>query len=107
MSKYTPDRWVIVDIAYEDETIQKVFSGNYGGYLGSDTWKLSSGITKITDNGDHYEFLNESGSVYICYKQCYGMSNYMTSMYEYWNKNAEDSKNDSASINIVEGYDEK
>ena len=106
MSTYTPDRWVIVDIVHEDETIQKVFSGNYGGYLGSDTWKLSSGVTKVTDNSDHYEFLNESGSIYICYKHCYGMSGYMASMFNYWNEDANTSDK-KITINIVEGYDAK
>lgn len=91
MSVYTPDRWVLVDLKTPTETIRKVFAGWYGGYCGSDVWKLSSEVVSVTDHVDRYEFLNHSGSTYICYKQSVGMSSYMLSVYSNW-KDKEDDK---------------
>ncbi len=84
MSVYTPDRWVVVDLSGPDSSISKVFAGWYGGYLGGDSWKLSSGIMKVTEEDNRYEFLNESGSLYICYKNAHGMGGYMSSIYHNW-----------------------
>jgi hypothetical protein len=84
MSVYTPDRWQIVEISDDNITIQKVFAGWYGGYLGSDCWKLSSGITDCVEFDDRYEFTNHSGSLYICYKQSQGTTGYMAQIYYNW-----------------------
>ena len=84
MKQYTPDRWVILTIKTPDESIDKVFAGWYGGYVTGDTWKLSSGIVDIVDNDNCVEFVNHSGSVYRCYKECYGMSAHMNSIYQNW-----------------------
>ena len=48
MSTYTPDLWVILEFKEKDseEVNRKVLASWYGGYAGSDSWKLSSGITK-------------------------------------------------------------
>lgn len=82
MSNYHPDRWVLVEIdSPEHGKITKVMASWYGGYLGSDSWKLSSGVTKITKTDVGYEFLNDSGSVYYCHKDIYGMSGYTNSVY--------------------------
>lgn len=78
MSTYTPDLWVIVEIHNHetDEVVQKVFASWYGGYLGSDRWKLSSGVTEIIDHENHYEIHNHSGSIYNCGRNNQGMSGY-------------------------------
>jgi hypothetical protein len=79
MSDYTPDRWVVVKIdGYKDHPapLYKVFACWYGGYAGSDSWKLNSGITKATLEGDVYSFEGSSGSVYDCHKDCYGTNMY-------------------------------
>jgi hypothetical protein len=81
MSKYTPDKWAIVKVVTEDYTVLRIIASWYGGFAGSNSWKLSSGITGMTINGDWYEFTNESGSLYFCNKNCYGMSSYTTSIY--------------------------
>ena len=81
---YIPDRWVVVELRSKTETIQKVLSSWYGGYLGSDSWRLSSGITQIIEKEDHYQIHNESGSVYECYKEAYGMSAYTSGIYQTW-----------------------
>jgi hypothetical protein len=77
MSDYTPDRWVVVRITGEDSPpIYKVFACWYGGYAGSDSWKLNSGITKATLEGNVYSFEGSSGSVYECHKDIYGYNMY-------------------------------
>lgn len=82
MSTYTPDLWVVVEIDYEGEVVKKVLASWYGGFANGDSWKLSSGITKIVELDDRYEFLNHSGSVYVCYKTLWGMSGYTGNIYQ-------------------------
>ena len=58
---YTPDGWIVVEFRTNDgEVNRKVMASWYGGYLGSDRWKLSSGITETIEHEDHYEFINHS-----------------------------------------------
>lgn len=81
MNNYYPDKFVIIKTVSEYGIQYKVFASWYGGYTGSDSWKLSSGITKITKTDKGYEFLNYSGSTYFCSKETYGMSLYTDSIY--------------------------
>jgi hypothetical protein len=84
MSTYSPDRWVIVELKMNDseERYRKVMASWYGGYLGSDSWRMSSGITEIVEHTDHYEIQNESGSTYLCGKHCVGMSGYTAGVFD-------------------------
>jgi hypothetical protein len=86
MSTYTPDAWTIIRFTTNGEAIDKVLSGWYGGYLGADAWKISSGITKIEETDEAYLVHNHSGSVYTCYKGVERMSGLMYSMYDSWAK---------------------
>jgi hypothetical protein len=54
----------------------------YGGYTGSDSWRMSSGITEVHDRGDYYDVVNHSGSVYQCVKGREGMSGYTSGIYQ-------------------------
>lgn len=72
MKEYTPDRWIIVNM---DGNICKVLGSWYGGYLGADSWRFSSGITKLEEDGDYYLFHNYSGSIYKCHKEAKGTNN--------------------------------
>jgi hypothetical protein len=81
---YTPDRWVIVTVKTPTEEYHKVLASWYGGYTGSNVWKLSSGNKRAIERSDHWEFPQSSGSTYICYKNRYGMSIYTASIYEGW-----------------------
>jgi hypothetical protein len=77
MSDYTPDRWVVIRITGDDSSpIHKVFACWYGGYAGSDSWKLNSGITSAAFESDVYYFNGSSGSVYECHKDTYGTNMY-------------------------------
>lgn len=75
MNDYRPDKWLVVKINSKNPHY-RVFANWYGGYLGSDSWKLNSGITKATLDGFVYSFEGSSGSVYECHKDLYGTSGY-------------------------------
>ncbi len=76
MSDYQPDRWCVLKIHAPQETIYKVFASWSGGYGGSDSWKLNSGITRATLVDERWEFDGASGSVYSCHKEGYGTNGY-------------------------------
>lgn len=80
MSDYTPDRWVIIRITTDTERLYKVFASWSGGYAGSDSWKINSGITHATLINDRWEFAGYSGSVYLCYLNAYGTNFYGNSV---------------------------
>ena len=97
MSEYTPDCWVVIELDYEGVKTQKILSSWYGGWAGSDSWRLSSGITEVEELEDSYIIKNESGSVYTCFKVRYGMSSYAMGVLEDFKK--------QASITMVKKYD--
>ncbi len=99
MSEYTPDRWVVIEIAMEGTVVQRILSSWYGGCTGSYIWHLSSGITEVEELEDSYIIKNESGSVYTCYKGSYGMSFYTSNILESFKK--------QALVTIVEKYESK
>jgi len=76
MNDYTPDRWTVIRIQAPAEVIYKVFAAWSGGYGGSDSWKLNSGITRGTFMDPYWEFDGSSGSVYRCHKNAYGTNGY-------------------------------
>jgi hypothetical protein len=80
MSEYKPDRWVILKITNGDKAAYKVMGGWYGGYLGSDSWRINSGISKIELVDNTYKFHGNSGSVYVCHKDGYGVTVLMSSV---------------------------
>ncbi len=88
MSEYTPDCWVIIEIAMEGSTVQRILSSWYGGWAGSDSWRLSSGITEVEVLEGLYIIKNHSGSIYTCYKKRYGMSSYTAGILEDFKKQA-------------------
>lgn len=84
MNTYNPDRWVILKLTAPKDTVYKVFAGWYGGYANGDSWKLSSGITSVEEFEDRFEFMNYSGSLYVCPKNAKGMSGYMHQIHTGW-----------------------
>jgi hypothetical protein len=63
--EYKPDVWQVIKIPSPDGVLYKLFATWYGGYAGSDEWKLNSGITAVRKKGKVLEFEGYSGSVYI------------------------------------------
>lgn len=76
MSDYQPDCWCVLKINAPNEVIYKVFASWSGGYSGSDSWKLNSGIVRATLVDQRWEFDGSSGSVYSCHKDSYGTNSY-------------------------------
>jgi hypothetical protein len=76
MSDYTPDRWMVLRIHAPTQVLYKVFAAWSGGYAGSDSWKLNSGIVRATFTEPYWEFDGSSGSVYRCHKDSYGTNGY-------------------------------
>lgn len=76
MSDYTPDHWLVVKITTDKERLYKVFATWSGGYGGSDSWKMNSGIVRANFVNDHWEFDGHSGSVYQCHYSSYGTNGY-------------------------------
>jgi hypothetical protein len=82
MSTYIPDRWVMLKLKNDKEEVYKVFAGWAGSYLGGQSWKLNSGVTKVEEEGEYYLFHGYSGSVYKCHKNGYGMTSYMGAVFD-------------------------
>ena len=76
MSEYYPDNWVVLKIKQGklDSGLYKVLGGWSGGYLDGDSWRMNSGISKVTENGDYLKFWGYSGSCYVCHKDTYRLT---------------------------------
>lgn len=73
MNEYTPDKWVVVKIKGKSFPLTyKVFGCWFGGFLNGNSWKLNSGITKVTEKDNCYYFEGYSSSIYVCTKGSYG-----------------------------------
>lgn len=77
MNTYTPDKWVVIKIEGKDIPLTyKVFACWYGGYLNGDSWKMNSGIKKVSKKKNCWYFEGFSGSTYECHKERYGTNMY-------------------------------
>lgn len=80
MREYSPDCWVLIQITPDDPTLKshkRIFACWYGGFAGSDSWKLSSGNEEVIESESTWEVKQNSGSLYIVPK----LSGYRTNMY--------------------------
>lgn len=88
----TPDSWKFVRITPDDSSLaphDRVLCSWYGGFAGSDSWKLSSGNESVIDHGDYLEVPQHSGTVYHLYKTAERMSGMMMGIYNKTVKNAQ------------------
>ena len=69
---YTPDRWEVINITNSKGVSHRRILGSwYGGFAGSDSWRASSGITEVIDDGDAWRVVNDKGSVrYVWTSAC-------------------------------------
>ena len=91
----TPDSWKFVRITPHDPTLpshDRVLCSWYGGFAGSNSWKLSSGNESVIDRGDYLEVPQHSGTVYRLYKNAEHVSSLMMNIFIDANKHAEDYK---------------
>jgi hypothetical protein len=73
-----PLKWAIVEV-YDSE-----YGAKYHKILAGwpDRWRLSSGITNVVDCGNLWEITNRSGSLYVCYKDLEGFTQYSENIYK-------------------------
>lgn len=77
---HRPEGWVIIKIGGPTPHY-RVFAGWYGGYLSGDSWRMNSGITKVTKEDEYFLFAGDSGSLYQCHESSYGrLSSYNISV---------------------------
>ena len=96
---YTPDVWVKLEITSKQYgSVERILAGWYGGWAGSDSWKLNSGIVSITETAEAYVFAGVTGSTYVCHKTCQKLSSYTSGVLESLSKTI---KENGASIKIV------
>ena len=82
--KYTPDKWVIVKISNDGESIYKIMGGWSGGYTNGDSWRLNSGIKSVQEHASFFEIKGFSGSIYECSKESYGTNMVTQGELTYW-----------------------
>lgn len=73
---YIPDAYEILKIQVygQDNITLKVFGSWNGSYLGSDSWRVNSGIVSIEDEGHNYLVTGYSGSQYLLSKHKHKIS---------------------------------
>ena len=77
-----PDVWAIVKITGPLEPpIYKVLAGWYGGFAGSNSWRINSGIVRVDQTADEVVISGYSGSTYHCSKGAYRTSALSHSVY--------------------------
>lgn len=76
----TPDKWVVISI---NDEIYKVLAGWYGGYGGSNSWRINSGIVSYEKDNNFYYFYGHSGSVYKCHVDAQGLTGVTASIFHY------------------------
>ena len=89
----SPDVWVVVELSglKVENRYHRILAGWYGGFANGDSWKMSSGITKIVDRDTHWEIHNTSGSIYKCHKDLERFSGYTQNVYHsYQEENCDD-----------------
>lgn len=84
---YVPECWKIVKVTDLSTSVshKRVLASWYGGYLGSDSWRLSSGCLEPQDCGDHWSVPQTSGSVYRLLKYNEKISGLMQSVFDSYN----------------------
>jgi hypothetical protein len=81
-NNYIPDFWVVLKVPLGGLNFYKVLGAWSGGYIHGNSWRLSSGITKVVKDNNFYNFENVSGSCYMCHKDSYGLHFGSVSIYE-------------------------
>ena len=72
MGEYTQNRWVVLE--FQDPVLHYKFLGGWSGsYTQGSSWRINSGIAKVVENGDFWEFHGSTWSIYHCHKMSYGL----------------------------------
>lgn len=84
MSLYQPEKFLVLKLGAKNFTTYKLFGTWMGGYLHGDSWRLNSGITKVTGDGKLLDFESQSGAIYRVHKDTYGASVFTQSIVDRW-----------------------
>jgi hypothetical protein len=104
MSDYVPDNFVILKLVNKGEVIYKVLAGWFGGFAGSNSWRINSGITKFEKEDDVYFFHGHTGSTYICHETKERMSMLMSSTLASFVEQAKDVAGVSVEVITLEDF---
>ena len=105
MANYSPDKWQIIKFTSpEAGDVYKVLGGWSGGYLDGDSWRLSSGLERIEEDGDFYLMHNYSGSIYKCHKMANGFNMISSSIYSGWREQLKDKDGYEATTVTIEEF---
>lgn len=75
--EYSPGRWKVIKLTNPNKEIHYRVFGTWGGsYLHGQSWRINSGIDRVTEDENNYYFEGYSGSIYICHKKTYGFFGY-------------------------------
>lgn len=53
-----------------------MFGSWSGSYIHGDSWQMNSGVVDVKENGDGYDVIGSSGSIYYCHSLRYGVNSY-------------------------------
>lgn len=70
------EKWVILEIINNGIKYHRIFATWDGSYLRGEEYRVNSGIKEVVDKVLYYEVIGLSGSVYICNKNMYGITDY-------------------------------
>jgi hypothetical protein len=70
MRNYFPDNWVVIKLNGDDPH-HRVLAGWSGGYTTGDSWRMNSGIVRVTEDEHCFNFYGSTGSCYQCRKTAY------------------------------------
>lgn len=80
---YIPDSWVVLKIANDGKVLYKILAGWSGGYLHGNSWRINSGVVSVKETQYvYYDFYGESGSLYRCHQDSYGLKMSTAGIYE-------------------------
>jgi hypothetical protein len=72
--EYATHHWVVVKLPLGSEGhFYRVMGGWRGGYVGGDSWRMSSRIVRVEKQGAIWLFYAETGSIYHCHAKTYSM----------------------------------
>jgi hypothetical protein len=70
MRNYFPDNWVVIKFKGDDPRY-RILAGWSGGYTTGNSWRMNSGIVRVTEDEHCFNFYGASGSCYQCRKTAY------------------------------------
>lgn len=73
-NEYAPHHWVVLKLPLGSEGhFYRVMGGWRGGFIGGDSWRMSSRIVSVEKQAAVWLFYGETGSIYYCHVSTYNM----------------------------------